>query len=65
MPATIGAQAEITVGKVTIVESSSPSQPLASVFEDDGDTGYFYALDLRRQEMPIRDALHTYTTWPP
>jgi hypothetical protein len=30
------------------------------VFEDDGDTGYLYGLDLTRQEQPIVDALHIY-----
>jgi hypothetical protein len=30
------------------------------VFEDDGDTGYFYGLDLARPDNPIVDALHLY-----
>jgi hypothetical protein len=60
MVASIGAQQEILVGKPTTIESDSPSAPYATVFEDDGDTGYFYALDLRDPESPIRDALHIY-----
>ncbi|HBO37121.1 MAG TPA: DUF2251 domain-containing protein [Pasteurellaceae bacterium] len=30
------------------------------MFEDDGETGYFYALDLRNQEQPIADSLYVY-----
>ena len=34
-----------------------------TVFEDDGDTGYFYALDLRRDHgEKIVDAIQIYTT---
>jgi hypothetical protein len=60
MPATIGAQSEIRVGKRSTLESNSPSQPFAAVFEDDGETGYFYALDLRQKDDPIQDAVHIY-----
>ena len=60
MPATIGAECEFRVGEPTVLESSSPSQPVAAVFEDDGDTGYFYALELDDRENPIRDALAIY-----
>jgi hypothetical protein len=42
------------------IESHSPSEPYATVFEDDGDTGYFYALDLRDPQNPVRDAVHIY-----
>ncbi len=60
MAVTIGAESEIMVGKPIAVESNSPSQPFEAVFEDDGETGYFYALDLRQEDMPIQDALHIY-----
>ena len=33
---------------------------LAVMFEDDGQTGYFYALDMRQNEQPIADMLHVY-----
>ena len=33
---------------------------LAVMFEDDGQTGYFYALDMRQNEQPIVDMLHVY-----
>lgn len=30
------------------------------MFEDDGETGYFYGLDTRLGDEPILDALHVY-----
>lgn len=39
---------------------STTSENLAVIFEDDGDTGYLYALDMNQAEMPIVDALHIY-----
>ena len=33
---------------------------LAVMFEDDGQTGYFYALDMRQNEQSIADMLHVY-----
>jgi hypothetical protein len=43
------------------VTLSSGIEPYQLVFEDDGDTGYVYVLDLRRgDEQPIIDALHLY-----
>ncbi|MEI8197624.1 MAG: DUF2251 domain-containing protein [Phycisphaerae bacterium] len=56
----LAAEATIKVGKPTTVEGKSPSQPYCVVFEDDGDTGYLYALELQRQDNPIVDALHVY-----
>jgi hypothetical protein len=54
------AKQEIHVGKEVVVEGASPSPPFVAVFEDDGETGYFYALDTTRGENPILDALHIY-----
>jgi len=31
------------------------------MFEDDGETGYFYALDLRQEESPVVDSLFIYS----
>ena len=42
------------------VESVSPQGRYAVVFEDDGATGYYYALDTRKEGNPIVDALHIY-----
>ena len=50
----------IRVGEKVVIEGPSPSALFSVVFEDDGETGYFYALDVSRQEDPILDALHIY-----
>lgn len=50
-------------GKPTVIDSASPAGCWAAVFEDDGATGYLYALDLSAQargENPIQEALHIY-----
>lgn len=49
----------VMVGEGATVISESASEPIASFFEDDGETGYFYALDLR-SEKQIVDAVHVY-----
>lgn len=54
------AQQQITVGQKAVIEGSSPDKKHMVVFEDDGDTGYFYALDMSRTENPIVDALQIY-----
>jgi hypothetical protein len=52
---------EIRVGQGVVIESRPTDPPFWVVFEDDGDTGYLYALDARRgDEDPIFDALHVY-----
>lgn len=33
---------------------------LVVMFEDDGETGYFYAMDLHQAEQPIVDSLFVY-----
>ena len=40
--------------------SDSPAHPHSVSFEDDGETGYFYVLDLSRSENMIVDAMHIY-----
>ena len=47
-------------GVKTCYASDSPSSIFSAVFEDDGDTGYFYAYDRAQQESPILDAVHVY-----
>jgi hypothetical protein len=50
-----------TPGTPTVLESPGPRAPHKVVFEDDGETGYFYALDLSRlQDSQIVDALFIY-----
>jgi hypothetical protein len=47
-------------GDETWYASASPTSSFSGVFEDDGDTGYFYAYDRSRPDSPILDALHIY-----
>lgn len=62
MKGTIGAEQTIIVGEETFVDSTSPIHPVAVVFEDDGDTGYFYAVDRTGEGLHIFDAAHIYNT---
>lgn len=48
------------VGRAIVVQSDSSIGRYQAAFEDDGDTGYFYALDTSRSGNPIVDALHIY-----
>lgn len=47
---------DFTVGTPKVLESFSKHIPYGVVFEDDGDTGYFYAAS----QDGILDALHIY-----
>ena len=49
----------VEVGTGCVLQGPSPNGAGAAVFEDDGDTGYFYALDTDGQSA-IVDALHVY-----
>lgn len=40
--------------------SDSSSSSFSGVFEDDGETGYFYAYDRSNPEEPILDAVQIY-----
>lgn len=60
MPVKLIAEQEIKVGEPVILEGAAPTNNFAAVFEDDGQTGYFYALDTAKGENPIVDALHIY-----
>jgi len=57
---TIDVEEMISVGEEIVIESKSPLTQYAVVFEDDGETGYFYGLDRSRKSNPILDALHIY-----
>lgn len=48
-------------GNKTVIESNEPSQKHGAVFEDDGETGYFYARDLSSDELFV-DAIHLYNS---
>ncbi len=60
MPAEVVAEETITVGEAVVVEGPSPRSHYRAVFEDDGETGYFYGLDFSREDQPIVDARHIY-----
>ncbi len=57
----LGASAEIRVGEPTVIESDAQDYPRGVVFEDDGETGYFYARDYSVEGSLFVDALHVYT----
>ena len=49
-------------GEETFIESMSSENNYAVVFEDDTETGYFYALELNKDtnEQQVLDAVHIY-----
>lgn len=60
MAAEIRLSETITLGNPITLECPAPTTSFAVIFEDDGETGYFYGLDLENQEQPVLDALHIY-----
>ena len=50
-------QAQLITGEEQVIKSLAPEGMLAAVFEDDGQTGYFYALDESVEGNPIQDAI--------
>ena len=56
----VAVRAIVNVGEPLIVESQSPKAAFGVVFEDDGDTGYFYGVDLSCTPQTILDALPIY-----
>jgi hypothetical protein len=48
------------IGSDASLAEDSPSGQYSAVFEDDGETGYFYAVDLTRSDDMILDAVHIY-----
>ena len=50
-------QAQLVVGEEQVIKSLAPEGMLAAVFEDDGRTGYFYALDESVEDRPVRTAV--------
>ena len=57
----LGTESVITVGVESIIESDSPDGTRGVVFQDDGETGYFYARDYRKLGTLFVDALHIYS----
>jgi hypothetical protein len=56
------AEQEYLVGTPVVMEGAAPEGPFMAGFEDDGDTGYFYALDRSAEGNPLQDAVHVYNT---
>ena len=54
------AQENITVGEEITIFGESPQGKFWTVFEDDGETGYFYALDDEKSDNKICDAVYIY-----
>jgi len=48
------------VGENFIFKEDSPDGLYGAFFEDEGDTGYFYAVDNSKPDHPILDAVHIY-----
>jgi hypothetical protein len=55
-------QQRFVKGKDAFVESRSLENQYGVVFEDDGDTGYFYAVEIDPvgKDQQVLDALHIY-----
>ena len=47
-------------GDGSLFEVTAPNGRFCAFFEDDGDTGYFFAIDDWRAGNPILDAVHIY-----
>jgi hypothetical protein len=63
MSATAGSKSEVRftkIGAKLALQVDAPSREVTVVFEDDGETGYFYALAPGEQGMDLLDALHVY-----
>ena len=50
----------VRIGSKAVLQSDAPSGVHTVVFEDDGDTGYFYALAPGEEALELLDALHVY-----
>ena len=61
MPLTIAARETLRVGQPLVLDADSPGGRYATVFEDDGETGVFYAIDTDVEDgNPVQDALLVY-----
>lgn len=50
----------ITIGNPATLDCPSPQTDYSVVFEDDGEAGYFYGLNLDNKKQPVLDALLIY-----
>jgi hypothetical protein len=61
MTTTLAAEQTINVGEAVVIEAPSRSGSIAVVFEDDGESGYLYAVAVSGGDLRILDAMHIYT----
>jgi hypothetical protein len=54
-------QRSIIIGSNISIYSISPSEEFAAIFEDDGDSANFYALNAYRKDRQILDVVNIYT----
>lgn len=59
LPLIIDVEETFTVGQDTYLDSTSPMGIYAVVFEDNEETGYFYAAETE-PSLQVLDALHIY-----
>jgi hypothetical protein len=50
----------LNVGTPIVIARDSPNATYAAFFEDEGETGYFYAVDRSGSGNRILDAVHVY-----
>lgn len=60
MPIYLATEVELIVGSAQVAEAPAHEGTFVAVFEDDGGSGYFYAMDTSASGNPICDALHIY-----
>ena len=61
MPLKIVSKETLLAGRPLVVDADSPAGRYATVFEDDGQTGCFYAVDTDVEDgNPVQDALLVY-----
>jgi hypothetical protein len=51
---------KLHVGQKELFEVDAPGNQFSAFFEDDGDVGYFYALERLQATDQVVDALHIY-----
>src|SRR5512133_51460 len=60
MPSETQLSETIVIGNPITLDCPSPKTSYAVIFEDDGETGYFYGLNLENKKQPVLDRLHIY-----
>ena len=60
MPIDIVAEQPFRIGIPTVIKGPALDGPFVVVFEDDGETGYFYAMDSSK-EQPFQDGVMIYS----